>query len=100
MSDFYLIFIATLDELERKLLQLKYANQKLERNSRGSVFESIHDNKAYIQRTSPGGVSDASVVEEKTIFRNPIAATTASSASNFYPNSVASLLVILLCLKM
>lgn len=38
-------FPETLAELEQKLKQLQLANQKLERNSRGSVFESVHDHK-------------------------------------------------------
>ncbi|XP_037043772.1 uncharacterized protein LOC119079810 [Bradysia coprophila] len=51
-------------ELEEKLVQLKIANQKLPRNSRGSsVFESVQDHK-----DSHLGDSEA-IVEETTIFR-------------------------------
>lgn len=63
-------FAATIEELELKLMQLKLANQKLERNSRGSVFESVHDNKAYIERAGPGGRGADAIVEETTLIRN------------------------------
>lgn len=80
-----MVFAATIEELEQKLSQLKLANQKLERNSRGSVFESVHDNKAYIQRASPNG--DA-IIEETTLIRSksttPNAATNHISGANVF----------------
>lgn len=47
-------FAETAKELERKLEQLKVANQKLQRNSRGSVFQGVHDESALIRRSSSG----------------------------------------------
>lgn len=99
---FYL-FTATIDELEQKLMQLKLANQKLERNSRGSVFESVQDNKAYIQRASPGGRSADAIVEETTLIRsrsttNAAMPTIQSCANTFIvvPLSIVLLMKILL----
>lgn len=65
--------------MEEKLEQLKLANQKLQRNSRGSVFEGVHDNKAFIRRANAG--DSEAVVEETTLIRahNPSAATKASA---------------------
>lgn len=48
----------TAKELESKLEQLKMANQKLQRNSRGSVFQSVHDNESALIRRSSYGDSD------------------------------------------
>lgn len=49
-------------ETEESLKQLKIANQKLNRNSRENVFESIHDSK-------PENLnSDTAKVEETSIF--------------------------------
>lgn len=51
-----------LTETEESLRQLKIANQKLNRNSRENVFESIHDSK-------PENLnSDTAKVEETSIF--------------------------------
>lgn len=66
-------------------MQLKLANQKLERNSRGSVFESVHDNKAYIQRASPGGRGADAIVEETTLIRSR--STTVNAAINHKPGA-------------
>lgn len=52
--------------MEQKLKQLRVANQKLERNSRGSIFESVHDHKAY---TEPSDGDAAAIVEETTLIR-------------------------------
>lgn len=70
--------IVTVSELEQKLEQLKLANQKLQRNSRGSVFEGVHDNKALIRRANGG--DSAAIVEETTLIRahNPNSATTSN----------------------
>lgn len=51
INDFY-YFSETAKELEYKLDQLKMANQKLQRNSRGSVFRSVHDESSLIRRSS------------------------------------------------
>lgn len=51
-------FTETAKELEYKLEQLKMANQKLQRNSRGSVFHSVHDESALIRRSSTSNDSD------------------------------------------
>lgn len=76
-----IFFLGTLDDLEQKLRQLKFANQKLERNSRGSVFEGIHDHKAYVQRASG---SDA-IVEETTLIRSKNPDTSgATKISNYF----------------
>ena len=49
-------------ETEESLKQLKIANQKLNRNSRENIFESIHDSK-------PENLnSDTAKVEETSIF--------------------------------
>lgn len=55
-----------MSELEQKLKQLRVANQKLERNSRGSIFESVQDHKAY---TEPSEGDAAAIVEETTLIR-------------------------------
>lgn len=55
-----------MSELEQKLKQLRIANQKLERNSRGSIFESVQDHKAY---TEPSDGDAAAIVEETTLIR-------------------------------
>lgn len=81
----------TLDDLEQKLRQLKFANQKLERNSRGSVFEGIHDHKAYVQRASG---SDA-IVEETTLIRSKNPATSATTSNNIIFHSLP--IVIAMC---
>lgn len=55
-----------LSETEENLKQLKIANQKLNRNSRENVFESIHDSK-------PENLnSDTAKVEETSIFTKVI----------------------------
>lgn len=62
--NFVFLLQDAITELEQKLLQLKIANQKLPRNSRGSsVFESVQDHK-----DSHLGDSEA-IVEETTLFR-------------------------------
>lgn len=71
-------------------MQLKLANQKLERNSRGSVFESVHDNKGYVQRATPGGRSADAIVEETTLIRSR---STTNAAINH--KSCANALVVL-----
>lgn len=45
-------YLEMVNELERKLEQLKLANQKLQRNSRGSVFHGVHDESTLIRRSS------------------------------------------------
>lgn len=40
------------NELERKLEQLKLANQKQKRNSRGSVSHGVHDESTLFRRSS------------------------------------------------
>lgn len=57
-----------ISELEQKLKQLKIANKKLERNSRGSVFESIQDFSNFDRTDSTNDSGDA-VVEETTLIR-------------------------------
>lgn len=95
MKCFDLCFIAgTLDDLEQKLRELKFANPKLERNSRGSVFEGIHDQKTYVQRASG---SDATV-EETTLIRSKTAAnaaTASAATSNYIVHSLP--IVIAMC---
>lgn len=68
--------------MEQKLKQLKIANQKLERNSRGSVFESVQDRK-FDQQQQQLDATDA-IVEETTLFRfqNSGATTCASHLSH------------------
>lgn len=45
--------------MDNKLEQLKATNQKLQRNSRGSVFHSVHDNEsALIRRSSSSDAAD------------------------------------------
>lgn len=85
------MYLGTLTELEQKLQQLKYANQKLERNSRGSVFEGVHDHMGSVQRT--GADSDA-IVEETTLIRGrgtsaPSGAKSTSNAFQVLPYLVA-----------
>ncbi|XP_055309994.1 uncharacterized protein LOC129573502 isoform X2 [Sitodiplosis mosellana] len=47
------------NDLDSKLEQLKATNQKLQRNSRGSVFQSIHDNEsALIRRSSSSDIAE------------------------------------------
>lgn len=46
------LFLEAVSELKRSLEQLKVANQKLQRNSRGSVFYGIHDESALMRRSS------------------------------------------------
>lgn len=48
----WLSFLETANELERKLEQLKVANQKLHRNSRGSVMHGVHDESMLSRRAS------------------------------------------------
>lgn len=75
-------------------MQLKQTNQKLERNSRDSVFEGIHDGRAHVERASPGAISEATVIEETSLIRGQSTASTAAV-------SLTSLLTaaIALCLR-
>lgn len=80
-----------MSELEQKLKQLRIANQKLERNSRGSIFDSVQDHKAY---TEPSDGDAAAIVEETTLIRlqqigNGGASSLASNDSSF-PEMTAS----------
>lgn len=62
-------------ETEENLKQLKIANQKLNRNSRENVFESIHDSK-------PENLnSDTAKVEETSIFTRVVENFEATSSS-------------------
>lgn len=54
------------NETEESLKQLKLANQKLNRNSRENVFESIHDTKPENLNT------DTAKVEETSIFTKAV----------------------------
>jgi hypothetical protein len=63
----------TLSELEQKIKQLKITNQKLARNSRGSVFEpKVKENNGMDRFQSTSQVTDSSVetadVEETSKF--------------------------------
>lgn len=68
-------FTGTVYELERKLQQLKLANQKLQRNSRGSVFQGVHDHTAIVQ---PANFNETFAIVDEPF---PIRAETTSSAS-------------------
>lgn len=69
-------------ETEENLKQLKIANQKLNRNSRENVFESIHDSK-------PENLnSDTAKVEETSIFTKVIENFEVTSGSSFATGSV------------
>ena len=68
-----------LTETEENLKNLKLANQKLNRNSRENVFESIHD-------TRPENLnSDTAKVEETSVFTRVI--------ENFEQTSAAPLII-------
>lgn len=54
------------NETEESLKQLKIANQKLNRNSRENIFESIHDTKPENLNT------DTAKVEETSIFTKAV----------------------------
>lgn len=78
-------FAETAKELERKLEQLKVANQKLQRNSRGSVFHGVHDDHnddATSTRHSNSGDSDQLI---------HIRAQTTNSSSKFHAFQIASI---------
>lgn len=63
-------------ESEESLKQLKIANQKLNRNSRENVFESIHDSKPENLNT------DSAKVEETSIFTRVVENFETSNASS------------------
>lgn len=46
------------NELEHKLEQLKVANQKLHRNSRGSVTQVVHDESILSRRSSSSEIDE------------------------------------------
>lgn len=54
----FFFFSEIANDLDSKLEQLKVTNQKLQRNSRGSVFRSIHDNESALIRRSSSSDSD------------------------------------------
>lgn len=80
-------FLEAISELATKLKQLQIANQKLERNSRGSVFESVHDQKVNTKGTEYSAAGDSeALVEETTLIRlqqgNSVGISVASSSAS------------------
>lgn len=74
---------SVISETEENLKQLKIANQKLNRNSRENVFESIHD-------TRPENLqSDKAKVEETSVFTRVIENFETSGASSLIVGSIA-----------
>lgn len=72
--------------MEQKIKQLKIANQKLARNSRGSnVFESIHDNKPMTIDMSDesANVEETSLFKKVTIDLIESGDDTSSSSQNY-----------------
>lgn len=104
-----------ISEVASKLKQLQIANQKLERNSRGSVFESVHEQKVNTQGTEYSAGDSEALVEETTLIRlqqgglsmapspstsNSVSATpTANGSTKCSVNVCAMLLFVLLVIK-
>lgn len=81
-----------LSETEENLKQLKIANQKLNRNSRENVFESIHD------YTRPENLnSDTAKVEETSIFTKVVENFEATSGSASLVGSVVAVTLAAIC---
>lgn len=58
LSFSFFLFLEIANELDHKLEQLKATNQKLQRNSRGSVFRSVHDDESALSHRSSTSDSD------------------------------------------
>lgn len=69
---------SVINETEENLKQLKIANQKLNRNSRENVFESIHDSRP--ENLQGGG--DKAKVEETNVFTRVIETFETSAGSS------------------
>lgn len=69
---------SVINETEENLKQLKIANQKLNRNSRENVFESIHDSRP--ENLQGGG--DKAKVEETNVFTRVVETFETSSSSS------------------
>lgn len=84
---------SVISETEENLKQLKIANQKLNRNSRENVFESIHDTRP--ENLQGGG--DKAKVEETSVFTRVIEnfeTSGTSSLVSFGCTALFSLLVL------
>jgi hypothetical protein len=79
-----------LSETEENLKNLKLANQKLNRNSRENVFESIHDSR-------PENLnSDTAKVEETSVFTKVVETFETSGANKITIGSVALIITLIL----
>jgi hypothetical protein len=79
-----------LTETEENLKNLKIANQKLNRNSRENVFESIHDSR-------PENLnSDSAKVEETSVFTRAVESFEASGTEKITIGSVALITALIL----
>lgn len=74
LHDFNILSLVTAEELEKKLEQLKVANQKLQRNSRGS-FHGVHDDVALIRRSSSDNEEPIHIHAETTSTASQITTT-------------------------
>lgn len=83
---------SVINETEENLKQLKIANQKLNRNSRENVFESIHDSRP--ENLQSGG--DKAKVEETNVFTRVVETFETSGATSGVIGCVAFVLSILL----
>lgn len=83
--------LKVLSETEDNLKQLKIANQKLNRNSRENVFESIHDSR-------PENLnSDTAKVEETSIFTKVVENFETSSSSVIVGGVFMAVGAVILC---
>lgn len=83
---------SVINETEENLKQLKIANQKLNRNSRENVFESIHDSRP--ENLQGGG--DKAKVEETNVFTRVVETFETSAASTTVIGCAALVLSVLL----
>lgn len=83
---------SVINETEENLKQLKIANQKLNRNSRENVFESIHDSRP--ENLQGGG--DKAKVEETNVFTRVVETFETSAASTTVIGCTALVLSVLL----
>lgn len=78
-----------LSETEENLKNLKLANQKLNRNSRENVFESIHDTPQNLN-------SDTAKVEETSVFTKVVENFETSGTNQIKIGSVALIITLIL----
>lgn len=79
----------TIDEIDDKIKQLKIANQKLARNSRENVFESVQATRAEMNSNS----DDSAKVEETVIFTKEVIE---SSSNSIYSNILVTFTAVIL----